>query len=224
MSTVPATKKTNALLLRYLAELSSHPLRTKAITTATLCFLQEVLGSTIAGFPVQRPPKDAPSILHILAALNVDLKALKMALYGFLVSAPLGHFLTGALQKAFAGKTGTGAKIGQILANSLLVSPITTTSFLASMAVINGAKTLDEVIKTVKAGFWSVLRISWVVSPVSLVIAQKFIPLDLWVPFFSSVQFVLGTFFNIRVKQMRIAAAKKAEHERREKEKDTNKA
>jgi len=223
MSTVPAAKKTHPLLLKYLAELASHPLRTKAITTATFCFLQEVLGSTIAGVPVQRPPKDAPSILHILAAVNVDLKAVKMAIYGFLVSAPMGHYLTGTLQKAFTGKTGTGAKVGQILAQSLLISPITTTSFLASMAVINGAKTVDEVIKTVKAGFFSVLRISWVVSPLSLAIAQKFIPLDLWVPFFSSVQFILGTFFNVRVKQMRIAAAKKAQLEKKEQEKDTNK-
>jgi len=223
MSAVPATSGTHPLLLRYLGELASHPLRTKAITTATFCFLQEVLGSTIAGVPAQRPAKDAPSILHILAALNIDLKALKMAIYGFLVSAPMGHYLTGALQKAFAGKTGTGAKIGQILANSLLISPITATMFLASMAVINGAKTMDEVIKTVKAGFFSVLRVSWVVSPLSLAIAQKFIPLNLWVPFFSSVQFVLGTFFNVQVKQMRIAAAKKAEREKKEKERDTSK-
>ncbi|KAG5647604.1 hypothetical protein DXG03_008957 [Asterophora parasitica] len=185
----------------------------------TLCFLQEVLGSTIAGVPVARPSKNAPSVVHLLAALNVDLKALKMAIYGFLVSAPLGHFLTGTLQKAFAGKTGTGAKIAQILANSLIVSPISSAVFLASMAVINGAKTVDEVIKTVKAGFFSVLRVSWVVSPLTMVVAQKLVPLDLWVPFFNIVQFVLGTFFNVKVKKLRLAAAKKAERERKEKEK-----
>lgn len=223
MSAVPATKGTHPLLLKYLAELTSHPLRTKAITTGTFCFLQEVLGSTIAGVPVQRPDKDAPSILHILAALNIDLKALKMAIYGFLVSAPSGHYLTGALQKAFAGKTGTAAKIGQILASCLLVSPAQAVIFLASMAVINGATSVEEIIKTIKAGFFSVLRVSWVVSPLSIVIAQKYIPLDLWVPFFSTVQFILGTFFNVQVKQMRIAAVKKAERERKEKDKDANK-
>jgi peroxisomal membrane protein 2 len=47
-----------------------------------------------------------------------------MALYGFFISAPLGHFLVGALQKAFAGKTGTAAKIGQIVASNLLIAPI----------------------------------------------------------------------------------------------------
>jgi len=52
------------------------------------------------------------------------MKAVKMAIYGFLISAPLGHFLVGTLQKAFAGKKGTGAKIGQILASNLLIAPI----------------------------------------------------------------------------------------------------
>jgi peroxisomal membrane protein 2 len=95
-------------------------------STATLCFLQEVLGSNLAGMPVKRPAKDAPFPLHILAGLHVDIKAVKMAIYGFLVSAPIGHVLIGTLQSAFSGKTGTGAKIAQLLANNLLVSPIQT--------------------------------------------------------------------------------------------------
>lgn len=74
--------------------------------------------------PVKKPAKNAPLPLHVLAALHVDIKAVKMAIYGFLVSAPIGHVLIGILQRAFAGKTGTGAKITQLLANNLLVSPI----------------------------------------------------------------------------------------------------
>jgi peroxisomal membrane protein 2 len=119
--------------------------------------------------------KDAPYFIHALSRLHVDIKAFKMAIYGFLISAPLSHTLTGALQKAFAGKTGPAAKIGQILANSVLISPITTSSkcselsevtplthskaYLASMAIINGAKTFNEIVKTVQAGFWPVLKV-----------------------------------------------------------------
>jgi hypothetical protein len=86
-----------------------------------------VLGSSLAGVPVKKPAKDASWLLHALAGTHVDLKALKMALYGFFISAPIGHVLIGALQKAFAGKTGTGVKIAQIVANNLLVAPIQTT-------------------------------------------------------------------------------------------------
>lgn len=106
MSTV--VKPSNTLLARYLAQLATHPLRTKATTTGSaclcaarklvythcrcpgvLCFLQEVLGSHLAGVPTTRLPRGSPAVLHILARSHVDLKALKMFIYGFLVSAPL---------------------------------------------------------------------------------------------------------------------------------------
>ena len=46
-------------------------------------------------------------------------------------------------------------RITDALSLSLSLSSV----YLASMAVINGAKSLDEIIKTVKAGFFSVLRV-----------------------------------------------------------------
>ena len=64
------------------------------------------------------------------------------------------------------------------------------------MAVINGASSVSEIKKTVKAGFFSVIRvcvpregsfrgfvltavqIQWVVSPISLIIAQRYIPVE----------------------------------------------
>ncbi|KAJ7630804.1 hypothetical protein FB45DRAFT_916601 [Roridomyces roridus] len=205
------SSKPSTLLASYLAELNSHPLRTKAITNATLCFLQEVLGSHIARVPAKRPSPNAPILMQFLARSHVDSRAFKLALYGFFVSAPLGHVLVGALQKAFAGKTSTGAKIAQILASNLLVAPIQTAAYLASMAIISGAKSFEEIINTVKAGFMAVIRIQWITSPLALTFAQKFVPVPLWTPFFNLVQFVLGTYFNARVKQLRAAAARKAE-------------
>lgn len=85
-----------------------------------------MLGSHIAGVPPKRAPKTAPFLFRLLAQYHFDAKALKMALYGFFVSAPLSHVLVGALQRAFAGKTGLSARIGQILASNLLVAPVQT--------------------------------------------------------------------------------------------------
>ncbi|KAH9064329.1 hypothetical protein EDB87DRAFT_1785842 [Lactarius vividus] len=197
------------LLLAYLAQLSAHPLRTKALTTGTLCFLQEVLGSHLANAPVPQPAKDAPFFVHALARAKVDIRAIKMALYGLLVSAPIGHVLVGELQRAFAGRTGRGAKIGQVVASNLIVAPIQTVSYLASLAVIGGAKSWSDIKKTVKGGFFPVIRVMWVSSPLSLVFAQKFIPPELWVPFFNLVSFVLGTYFNTKMKRLRKSADKK---------------
>jgi peroxisomal membrane protein 2 len=196
MSTaVPATKSINPLLAKYLAQLQTHPLRTKALTSgapsttvtqalalnlpqAALSFFQEILGSQLAGVPVKKPPKDAHPVFHVLARAHVDTKALKMATYGLLVSAPLSHYLFGLLQKAFAGRSGPRAKVAQILASNVLISPIQTagehlgtfsarmacltvlaSAFLASMAVINGAKSTHEVIAMIKKGFVSVIRV-----------------------------------------------------------------
>ncbi|KAF8807723.1 hypothetical protein BYT27DRAFT_6585547 [Phlegmacium glaucopus] len=199
---------THPLLHKYLTQLSLHPLRTKAITTAILCFLQEVLGSNLSGTPAN-VSKNASAMVRSLQSVHLNTKAVKMAIYGFLVSAPLSHALIGLLQKAFAGRTGPRARVGQIITSNLFVSPIQASVYLASMAVINGATSLDEVIKTVRAGFFSVVRISWLVSPLSMTIAQNFIPVELWVPYFNAIQFVLGTYFNMRVKQARLAALKK---------------
>ncbi|KAJ8483387.1 hypothetical protein ONZ45_g14622 [Pleurotus djamor] len=209
MSALPASKSVHPLLASYLLQLATHPLRTKAITTATLSFLQEIIGSNVAKTPIQRPPKDASALRHLLANAHVDSKAIKMAIYGFFVSAPLSHFLVGLLQKAFAGKTSLKARLGQIVANNLLIAPITTTAFLASMSIINGSRTLKEVAGTVKSGFLPIIRISWTVSPISLIIAQKFIPVELWVPFFNSIQFILGTIFNIKSKRLALEKAKR---------------
>jgi len=216
MSVPVAKAPMNPLLAKYLVQLATHPLRTKSTASATFSFLQEVIGSNAAGLPPSPVAKDASPITKALASVHIDAKAIKMALYGFFVSAPLSHYLVGFLQKTFAGKEGVKYRIAQLLASNLLIAPIQTTAFLASMAVINGAKSVDEVIRTVKAGFLSVIRITWVVSPLSMTIAQRFIPIELWVPFFNMVQFTLGTLFNVKVKKMRLAAARKeaAEKER----------
>jgi len=95
-----------------------------SVLQGTLCFLQEVLGSHLARVPVRPAPKDAPVYSHLLARAKVDARAAKMALYGFLVSAPISHVLVGRLQSTFAGRTGRAAKIGQVVASNLIVSPI----------------------------------------------------------------------------------------------------
>lgn len=92
--------------------------------TGTFSFLQEVLGSNIAGVPRPKVSADTPFLIALLSRAHIDMRAVKMAIYGFCVSAPLSHFLVGLLQKVFAGKTSSAAKIAQIVANNLLVSPI----------------------------------------------------------------------------------------------------
>ncbi|KAI0830718.1 hypothetical protein BC628DRAFT_1355304 [Trametes gibbosa] len=214
MSTAVAPRKLNPLLAAYLRNLSTNPLRTKAITTAFLQFFQEILASHLAGAPPPRVSKDAPFLVHVFARAQVSSKAFKMAAYGFLISAPMSHTLINALTRVFAGKSGLTARVGMLLASQLVVAPIQIFAFLSCMAIINGATSVDQVAKTVKAGFGKVIRITWMTSPVYTVFAQQFLPTELWVPFFTFMQFLTGTYFNTKIKRMQIEAeAKKKEKE-----------
>jgi len=133
----------------------------------------------------------------------------KMAAYGALVSAPVGHFLIWCLQKAFRGRTSLKAKILQILVSNLVIAPIQNSIYLIAMALIAGARTFHQVRATVRVGFWKVMQVSWVTSPVCLAFAQKFLPENTWVPFFNLVSFIIGTYINTVTKKKRLAALRK---------------
>ncbi|KAH9937071.1 uncharacterized protein B0H18DRAFT_969010 [Fomitopsis serialis] len=200
MSTVAAPRKINPLLAAYLANLVAHPLRTRRslAVSRVLQFIQEVLATHLAGVPARRVSKDAPSTRTV--------KAPKMTLYGMLISAPMSHALTSL-----------AAKVGQLLVSNLVVAPIQIAVYLSCTAVINGARTVDDVRKTVKAGFMNALRVTWMTLPLTIVIAQRYLAPELWVPFMNLVQFVTGTYFNTKMKKIRMAMdAKGKKEEKRE--------
>jgi len=77
------------------------------------------------------------------------------------------------------------------------------------MALIAGAQTVHNVRATVRVGFWKVMRVSWITSPICLAFAQKFLPEHAWVPFFNLVSFVIGTYINTITKKKRLHALRK---------------
>jgi hypothetical protein len=78
------------------------------LTSGTLSALQELLASWLA--------HDRSRHGHYFSS-----RIPKMAAYGALISAPMGHVLIGMLQWVFAGRTSLKAKILQILASNLVV-------------------------------------------------------------------------------------------------------
>ncbi len=95
-------------LQAYLQQLEDNPLRTKMLTAGTMAGSQELLSSWLA--------KDRNKHGNYFTS-----RVPKMAAYGALVSAPLGHFLIWVLQKIFSGRTSLKAKILQILFSNLVV-------------------------------------------------------------------------------------------------------
>ncbi|KAK6363271.1 hypothetical protein TWF730_000713 [Orbilia blumenaviensis] len=179
----------------YLHLLQTNPLQTKMVTSGTLSALQELLASLIAG------DKKHGSYLTPRVPM--------MAIYGAFISAPLGHLLINVLQRAFRNRTSTRAKILQILVSNFIVAPIQNVVYLASMAIIAGARKKENVKAMVRTGFFPVMKVSWITSPLALAFAQKFLPEHAWVPFFNLIGFIIGTYVNALTKKKRMAALEK---------------
>ncbi|CAO1617695.1 unnamed protein product [Sympodiomycopsis kandeliae] len=213
----------NTLLARYLSALNANPLRTKMITSGVLSALAEVLAGHLAGVASSKKSESSSSrhtssgitqqlsthVNQVLTTLGLNDRALKMFIYGYAISAPLGHVMTGLLQKAFAGKTTPKDKILQIITSSLTVTVIANVVYLASMAVVNGARSVDKILLVVKSGIWRMLQISWLTSPAALAFAQNYLQPQLWEPFFTLLRFFLSTYFNTMAKKKQVALAKK---------------
>ncbi|KJZ73808.1 hypothetical protein HIM_04310 [Hirsutella minnesotensis 3608] len=187
---------TKGYLAAYIKQLESNPLRTKMLTAGSLAGAQELIASWLA--------KDRNKNGHYFTS-----RVPKMAAYGAIVSAPLGHFLIWILQKFFRGRTSLRAKIMQIVVSNLIIAPIQNSIYLVAMALIAGARTYHQVRATVKVGFWRVMRVSWITSPICLAFAQKFLPDQMWVPFFNLVSFIIGTYINTVTKKKRLAALRR---------------
>lgn len=95
------------LLANYVSALSTNPLRTKMLTSGFLAALAEVLAGKFAGVapaskkltPEEKRRQQSDPIQIVLSALQtagINERALKMFIYGFAISAPLGHVMTGA--------------------------------------------------------------------------------------------------------------------------------
>lgn len=180
--------------------LEKNPLRTKMLTSGVLSGLQEVLASWIA--------QDRNKHGHYFTS-----RVPKMAIYGALISAPLGHFMIKLLQFLFATRTSLTSKIMQIVVSNLVIAPIQNSIYLVSMAIIAGARTFHQVRATVRAGFWPVMRVSWITSPLALAFAQQFLPQEAWVPFFNTIAFIIGTYVNAHTKKKRLAALRRKRYD-----------
>ncbi|CAO3629645.1 unnamed protein product [Cunninghamella echinulata] len=129
-----------------------------------------------------------------------------MALYGLLISGPLSHTLYEIMNKIFAGKTGPKVKIGQLLFSNLIISPIMNSVYISAMTFLAGGRSIKQMKGAVQGGLLRMQKISWVISPLTMLFAQNFLPQQTWVPFFSFIAFIFGTYMNTMLKRRRIQA------------------
>ena len=117
---------------------------------------------------------------------------------------PISHYMYFIINnKIFKGPLTKSGKILQILTSLSTVTPTLAACFVSWIALINNYKLpkgsinpiaeLNKIVAIVRAGlkkgYFGVLKSSLVTSSVALVIAQKFVPPELWVVFFNVVYF-----------------------------------
>lgn len=95
------------------------------------------------------------------------------------------------------------------------------------MAVIGGAYTTKSILASVKQGYFKVLqvrpspppllpiapnltsfppKVTWLSSPIAVLIANKYLDPTVWPIFFNLVSFTVGLTFNVLVKKARLRA------------------
>lgn len=106
-------------LVAYSTALVTNPLRTKMLTSGSLSALAEVLAGKLAGVaPAEKqlPPGQVSRekaaeqqplryVTAIFSAAGINRRAFEMFIYGFAISAPLGHVMTGAFRGGRALRT-----------------------------------------------------------------------------------------------------------------------
>ncbi|GMK59275.1 hypothetical protein CspeluHIS016_0702900 [Cutaneotrichosporon spelunceum] len=143
-ATVATRRSISRVWQSYLTQLAARPLRTKMVTSGTMFFI----GDAIAQFGIEgrRVSSDAvpqegygPVDDDIVLAYN-PIRAVRQAVYGALVLAPLGHNWLVRLDKVkFANKWGTlGAKVGL---DQLVWGPFIVTAFWTWTGMMEGKST-----------------------------------------------------------------------------------
>ena len=94
------------------------------------------------------------------------------------------------------------------MTNNLTLVPIQGGVYLACLAILNGQYHLPTILKFVQSRLWGLCKTYWTISPLMVFAAQRFLANELWVPFFSVVNFLLGLRINIQVKRAQVASAK----------------
>lgn len=184
-------------LLRYLSALSMHPLRTKSVTAGVCCAIEEAVAQA------WQARMHGTAGNSLASALK---KVVGMAVYGSLVSGPLGHVayaavevlaLPSTLSASLFGRTQPPAWVRsalQLITVYTIVLPMQNAVYLLCTGLLAG-KSLREAVEDARERLSGIMAATYASFPVVQALAMRYLPMSLWTPFFN----VVGTFFSIAV-------------------------
>ncbi|XP_056384624.1 peroxisomal membrane protein 2 [Hyla sarda] len=171
-----------ALLRTYLQLLHSRPVLTKALTSAILSALGNLLSQRI-----ERRQQCKSSVK------KVDLVApLRFAAYGLFFTGPLSHYFYLFLEQWVPSSVPL-AGLRRLLLDRLIIAPAFLLLFFIVMNFLEG-KDLKSLNRTLKENYWSALKMNWRVWTPFQFINVNYVPVQFRVLFANMVAFFWYTY------------------------------
>ncbi|KAG7892005.1 hypothetical protein KL905_003662 [Ogataea polymorpha] len=200
---------------KYLNTLENHPLATKVLTAAVLNGLNEQLATYFAGETRKSTIKIGSKDVQL--SHSVTKRVPLMFLYGLLINGPFTHYAYKLLHLAYRPPLGPRKRLAQILTSMATITPAISALMISYISLISNiditnikdlssakAELLDVLRKikvALQTSLVSVIRSSWVSSPIFMLVAQSFLKPNQWAVFFNFCYFVLGTYNNTIIKR-----------------------
>lgn len=169
----------------YLNQLSRRPLRTKALTSACIAGLSDVVAQNIA-----------------TGRYSSWKRTLAVACFGFLYSGPSAHFWQKFMEYAFQGKRDLQTVLLKVLVDQSTYGPVCNVLFMAFASLVLEGRTMSFTARRIRTDFPAVQRNGWRLWPLAALINYKFVPVQFRVLFINVVALLWTTFLILRSKHM----------------------
>jgi peroxisomal membrane protein 2 len=170
-------------LQNYVLQLQKHPLRTKALTAATLSLISDIVSQKLSG-------------IKKLQLRRIILKVL----FGFAYLGPVGHFYHILLDKLFKGKKDSKTVAQKVVVDQLTISPLNNVLFMLYFGLAIEGRPWSQVKSKIKTELPKVQSAAWTIGPVLGWVNHRYVPLQFRVVVQSLFAFFWGIFLNLRAR------------------------
>ncbi|BBG92536.1 Peroxisomal membrane 22 kDa Mpv17/PMP22 family protein [Prunus dulcis] len=172
---------------KYLIQLQSHPLRTKAITSGVLAGCSDAIAQKISG----------------IKKLQLR-RLLLIMLYGFGYGGPFGHFLHKLMDIIFKGKKDNKTIAKKVLLEQLTSSPWNNMLFMMYYGLVVEGRPWNLVKSKVRKDYPSIQLTAWKFWPIVGWVNYQYMPLQFRVLFHSFVASCWAIFLNLKARSGKI--------------------
>jgi len=167
---------------RYKQQLNRNPLRTKALTSACIAGVSDVVAQKITG-------------------RKYDFRrTIKLALYGLLWSGPVVHYWQNFLQRLFQGKADLNTAVKKVVLDQLTIGPILNLAFMTYTSVVVNGIPPAIAFNAIVNNYPGAQIQGWKVWPIASLINYRFIPLQFRVLFINVIALFWSIFLILKAR------------------------